>query len=95
MHLKGFSSLSPNILSSGLFKAIETAIPASEIEKAIVNSKANEKRNRSLPTQLVVYLLIAMSFWSKHSMGDVLKNLIDGMSEKWLKHCLISLSLNN
>ncbi len=85
VHLKGFSLLSPNIRSSDLFKAIETAIPASEIEQAIVNSKANEKRNRSLPAQLVVCLLIAMSFWSKNSMRDVLKNLIDGMSEKWLK----------
>ena len=48
VHLKGFSLLSPNIRSSDLFKAIEIAIPASEIEQAIVNNKANEKRNRSL-----------------------------------------------
>ena len=61
-------------------------ILTSDISKySDINSKANEKRNRSLPAQLVVCLLIAMSFWSKHSMRDVLKNLIDGMSEKWLK----------
>ena len=48
VHLEGFSLLSQKIRSDDLFKAIETAIPASEIEQAIVNSKANEKRNRSL-----------------------------------------------
>ena len=53
VHLKGFSLLSPNIRSSDLFKAIEIAIPASEIEQAIVNSKANEKRNRSLQCLLL------------------------------------------
>ena len=53
VHLKGFSLLSPNIRSSDLFKAIETAIPASEIEQAIVNTKANEKRNRSLQCLLL------------------------------------------
>ena len=39
----------------------------------------------TLPAQLVVSLVIAISFWSKDSMRDVLKNLIDGMSEAWVK----------
>jgi hypothetical protein len=34
---------------------------------------------------LVVCLLVAMSLWSRDSMRDVLKNLIDGMSEAWVK----------
>lgn len=48
-------------------------------------SKASEERNRSLPAHLVVCLLVAMSLWSRDSMRDVLKNLIDGMSEAWVK----------
>ena len=28
---------------------------------------------------------LAMSLWSKDSMRDVLKNLIDGLSEAWIK----------
>lgn len=63
MDLKDFSLVPPIILSSDLLKAIETAIPATAIEQAIVTSKANEERNRSLPAHLVVGLVIAMSLW--------------------------------
>ena len=85
MHLKDFSLLSPNIQSSDLLKAIEIAIPSTAIEQAIATAKACEERNRSLPAQLVVCLVIAMSLWSKDSMRDVLKNLIAGLSEAWVK----------
>jgi hypothetical protein len=37
------------------------------------------------PAQLVVCPVIAMSLWSKDSMRDVLKNLIYGLSEGWIK----------
>ena len=85
VHLKGFSLLSSRIQSSDLLKAIETAIPVTAIERAVATTKASEERKRSLPAQLVVCLLIAMSLWSRDSMTDVLKNLIDGMSEAWVK----------
>ena len=48
-------------------------------------TQSEEERKRCLPAQLVVSLLIAMSLWSKDSMRDVLKNLIDGLSEAWIK----------
>jgi len=32
-----------------------------------------------------VCVVIAMSLWSKDSMRDVLKNLIDGFNEAWIK----------
>jgi hypothetical protein len=57
------------------------AIPATAIEQAITKTKVEEKRHRTLPAQLVVSLVIAMSLWSKDSMRDVLKNLIDGLNE--------------
>lgn len=77
--------MSPDIQSSDVFKAIEMAIPAEAIEEAIANTQTQEERKRSLPAQLVVTLVIAMSLWSKDSMRDVLKNLIDGLSEAWVK----------
>ncbi len=77
--------LSPKIQSSDLLKAIETAIPATAIEQAIATTKADEERRRSLPAQLVVCLVIAMSLWSRDSMRDVLKNLVDGLSVGWIK----------
>ncbi len=77
--------MSPNIQSGDLFKAIETAIPATAIEQAIANTQTQEERKRALPAHLVVSLVIAMSLWSSDSMRDVLKNLIDGLSEAWVK----------
>jgi hypothetical protein len=85
VHLKDFSLLSLKIQSQDLLKAIETAIPATAIELAVATSKANEQRNRSLPAHLVVCLVIAMSLWSKDSMRDVLKNLVDGLPVAWVK----------
>ncbi len=73
------------IQSQDLLKAIETAIPATAVEQAIATAKANEERNRSLPAHLVVCLVIAMSLWSRDSMRDVLKNLVDGLSVVWIK----------
>lgn len=77
--------MSAKIQSTEIFKAIETAIPAQAIEQAIAKTKVEEERHRSLPAQLVVCLIIAMSLWSQDSMRDVLKNLIDGLSEAWVK----------
>lgn len=85
VHLKNFSLLCPTIQSSDVLKAIKIAIPATAIEEAIANTEADEERKRSLPAQLVVSLVIAMSLWSSDSMRDVLKNLVDGLSEAWVK----------
>jgi hypothetical protein len=85
VHLKEFSLVSAKIQSTEIFKAIETAIPATSIEQAIAKAKVGEERHRSLPAQLVVCLIIAMSLWSKDSMRDVLKNLIDGLTDAWVK----------
>jgi hypothetical protein len=52
---------------------------ASAIASSIAKKKVEEKRHRQEPAQLVVCLVIAMSLWSKDSMRDVLKNLIDGL----------------
>jgi hypothetical protein len=80
VHLKEFSLVSPRIQSTEIFKAIEMAIPATAIEQAITKTKVEEeKRHRALLAQLVVCLVITMSLWSKDSMRDVLKNLIDGL----------------
>jgi len=85
VHLKNFSLVSPDIETGDLLKAIEMAVPAFAIEQAITNTRKQEERKRALPAQLVVSLVIAMSLWSKDSMRDVLKNLIDGMSDAWVK----------
>ena len=64
--------------SAFVFKAIETVIPLKVIEQTLVNTKSFEQRQRKLPSQLVVCLVIAMSLWSSDSMETVLKNLVNG-----------------
>ena len=67
------------------FKAIQIAMTASTIASWIAKTKVEEKRHHALPAQLLVCLVIAISLWSKDSMRDLLKNLIDGLNEAWVK----------
>ena len=85
MNLKDFSLVSPHIPNGEILRAIEVAIPPEAIEQAIVHSQAQEHRTRSLPAHLVVCLVIAMSLWSSDSMRSVLKNLVDSLSEAWIR----------
>ena len=85
MQLKEFSLISPVVESGTVLKALETAIPTVAIEQAIAQTRSDEERKRALPSHLVVCLIIAMSLWSKASMRTVLKNLVDGLSEAWVK----------
>jgi hypothetical protein len=85
MQLKEFSLFVPVIESGTVLKALETAIPSSAIEQAINETKAKEERKRALPSHLMVCFIIAMSLWSKVSMRTVLKNLVDGLSEAWVR----------
>jgi hypothetical protein len=85
MQLKEFSLISPQVESGTVLKALETAIPTEAIEIAIAQTHSHEERKRALPSHLVICLVIAMSLWSKASMRTVLKNLVDGLSEAWVR----------
>ncbi len=80
MQLKELSLFVPTIEAGTILKALETAI-----EQALKDTKTSEERKRALPSHLVICLIIAMSLWSKTSMRGVLKNLVDGLSESWVK----------
>jgi hypothetical protein len=85
MNLKDFSLVAPVIQAGEVLKALEAAIPKEAIEEAIAQTNSHECRTRSLPAHLVVSLVIAMSLWSRDSMRAVLKNLVDGLGEAWVK----------
>ena len=85
MQLKEFSLLEPVVEPGMVLKALETAIPSEAVEQAIIDTHSNEERKRALPSHLVICLIIAMSLWSKASMRTVLKNLVDGLSEVWIR----------
>ena len=54
MHIKDFSLVPFDVQSGDVLKAIETAIPAEAISKAIANTQTKEERKRLLPAELVV-----------------------------------------
>lgn len=85
MQFKEFSLLAQGIESGEVLKAIETAIPPETIEQVLNQTNSGEKRNRKLPSHLVVALVIAMSLWSSDSMRTVLKNLVKGLRTQWLR----------
>ncbi|MBD2253871.1 transposase domain-containing protein [Nostoc parmelioides FACHB-3921] len=85
MQLKEFSLISSAIKSGTVLKALETAISAQAITQSIADTDSNEERKQALATDLMICLVIAMSLWSKASMRTVLKNLVDGLSEVWIR----------
>ena len=84
MSLINFTLVSPRIQPNQLFKAIEKVISSEKISEAITSSKSLERRNRNLPTHVIVVLVIAMSFWSSYGIVAVFKNLIGGLAEKYI-----------
>lgn len=85
MQLREMSLISPEIDPGELLQAIETVIPSERIDQAIEATNSQEQRNRRLPTHVVVALVIALHFWSQDSIPDVFKNLMDGLSNQWIR----------
>ncbi|CCQ66878.1 Sulfate and thiosulfate binding protein CysP [Crocosphaera watsonii WH 0402] len=85
MSLINFQLISPRIQPNQLFKAIESVISSEKISQAIASSKSRERRNRNLPTHVIIVLVIAMSFWSSYGIIAVFKNLIGGLTEKYIR----------
>lgn len=85
MQLREFTLITPTIEAGQVFKAIESTIPIEVINDTVAQSNRQTQRQRKLPAHLVVCLVIALSFWSKAAMRDVLKNLVDGLSVQWTR----------
>jgi hypothetical protein len=66
-------------------QAIESAISVEAIEVAIQQSNSQHQRERVLPTPLVVALVIALNMWAQDSIVDVLKNLVTGLNQQWIR----------
>ena len=85
MQLREMSLISPEIEPGELLQAIETVIPSERIDQAIEATNSQEQRKRRLPTHVVVALVIALHFWPQDSIPDVFKNLVDGLSNQWIR----------
>ncbi len=84
MKLQPLTLITPKIQVSEIFPALELIMSHQAISEAIAETNSQEKRNRLLPTHLIIALVIALSLWSKDSVVDVLKNLLQGLSAKWI-----------
>jgi len=84
MSLINFYLSSPKIKPGVLLSCLETVISKDKIAEAISKTKAREKRNRSLPTHVVIVLIIAMSFWATDSIVDVFKNIMTGLNANFI-----------
>jgi hypothetical protein len=80
MSLLPFKNQVAHVPGGQLLRAVEQVIKSQTIEQAIQQTCSSERRQRILPTHVVVVLVIAMSFWSFDSIVDVFKNLIQGLS---------------
>lgn len=85
MSLVNFEVIYSCITTRQVLMALEKVIPSQTITSAISSTNSQGKRQRILPTQVVVALVIAMSFWSSYSIVDVFKNLIHGFSSLQIK----------
>jgi hypothetical protein len=80
MALVNFEVIPPKLSPTELLTALEQVIPSQTITSAILQTSSEERRQRVLPTHVVIALVIAMSFWSYDSIVDVFKNLIQGLA---------------
>jgi hypothetical protein len=76
------------IRPGALLQALDTVVPPELISQAIRESHSQQLRQRSLPTHVVVALVIAMSLWASDSIVDVFKNLITGLTSQWIHYCV-------
>ncbi len=79
MELKPLTLIAPKIQVSEIFPALELIMSHQAIDEAISETNSQEKRNRLLPTHLIIALVIALSLWSKDSVADVLQKFFLGV----------------
>ncbi len=79
MSLIDFTLISPILSPERIGKALNDIIPLSTMEKAISQTNSREKRDRVLPTPIIILLVISLNFWSTDSVVDVFKNLVQGL----------------
>ena len=57
-----FTLITPEIAPGDLLPALETVIPPEAIDQAIAATDSQEKRERILPTHLIIALVIGLIF---------------------------------
>ncbi|HEY9766946.1 MAG TPA: transposase domain-containing protein [Coleofasciculaceae cyanobacterium] len=66
MELQPLTLIAPKIQVSEIFPALELIMSHQAIDEAISETNSQQKRNRLLPTHLIIALVIGLSWWSKN-----------------------------
>src|ERR1700675_4406136 len=86
MPLQGFvlhaDGLAPHLSDQPLLDAVQRAFPDEVLDQVIAATGTQEQRRRLLPARLVIALVIAMGFWARDRLRDVLANLVEGLCER-------------
>lgn len=86
MPLQGFAlhpvALAPHLSDQPLLEAVQRAFPEEVLDQVIAATGTQEQRRRLLPARLVIALVIAMGFWARDGLRDVLANLVEGLCER-------------
>src|SRR4051794_41469354 len=61
---------------------LTTTVPASLIDAVLADTGRQSRRQRQLPTRLVVYYVMALALYAQASYGEVLRCLLEGV--RWL-----------
>ena len=64
-------------------EVIQTIVPLEIIRQVISASNVKEKRRRSLPTDLVMLLCIAMNLFVQDNLQEVLSKMTQGLRYVW------------
>ena len=85
MGLRGWSwdvTVGPAALGDRpLLEALQAALPDAAVEAAIARTGTRERRQRLLPTRLVVTLVVAMGLWATDAVRHVLATVVEGWRE--------------
>ncbi len=84
MEFTPLTFIAPKIQVNEIFPALELIMSHQAISESIVETNSQEKRNRLLPTHLIIALVIVLNLWSKDSVVDVFKNLVQGLNASWI-----------
>lgn len=70
-------------------EAIGQVVPMAEVKAVIQETGPQEVRTRKLHMVAVVFVIIAMSLYTRHSIGDVMRKLARGLRFVWRDPCIL------
>src|SRR5450756_1549924 len=75
--------LNAKLTDEDVLAAIESAVPTQTVQAVIADLGIASRRQRKLPTELVLLLTVAMSLFTRQSLRQVLVKMLKGLRFVW------------